>query len=110
LVAVFDFLVCFSFHFSSAGVGLMWKNVLGTVNKAFDINVQSSMVITWSIVNTLARLLIGVLSDVFAHRGVAKGIRVPVVFSVLFFSFSFSLLVSVWIGSLFASSREFSSL
>lgn len=63
-----DFWLLFFDFVLITGVGLMWKNVLGTVNKAFDINVQSSMVITWSIVNTVARLLIGVLSDVFAHR------------------------------------------
>jgi len=51
--------------FFVTGSGLMWKNVVGSICKSYNISddTVNLLVITWSLASTLTRLFCGVASD-----------------------------------------------
>jgi len=63
-----DFWIIMIIMMFVTGCGLMWKNIIGSINVAFDLKTSSTMVIVWSLVNTAARIIIGILSDYFSDK------------------------------------------
>jgi len=64
-----SFWVLFFAHLFSSGSGLLWKNIIGSVCRAFRLpELASPMVIVWSLVNTATRISMGFISDFGASR------------------------------------------
>eukprot|EP01125_Pyxidicula_operculata_P007715 TRINITY_DN2612_c0_g1_i1.p2 TRINITY_DN2612_c0_g1~~TRINITY_DN2612_c0_g1_i1.p2 ORF type:complete len:440 (-),score=78.22 TRINITY_DN2612_c0_g1_i1:2808-4127(-) len=67
LKSVDFWLIFFSFMLAT-GVGLSWKNVLGSIDDAFELGIAEEMVISWSLVNTAVRVILGIVSDLLNER------------------------------------------
>jgi hypothetical protein len=62
----------FIYFVTMTGPGLMWKNKIGTIIETFHGSDTSTMVKSWSVINSVSRVLFGLVAATIGRWGIPK--------------------------------------